>query len=152
MLKKQHGVLLLAVFLTLVLAAGCGTPQKKRQSQQDSQNENRIQVNAELAGKAREAAGAVKGVKESAAVVIDRDIAVAVKVERFDRLRLKTIRWEVHDRIKELGQEYNVHVTTDKKLFKQLQQMEQELNIPREEPPLQELQVKFNKLIQDILK
>lgn len=152
MLKKQHCVLLLTVLLTLVLAAGCGTPQKKRQIQQDSRNESRIQVNTELAGRAREAAGAVKGVKESAAVVIDRDIAVAVKVERFDRLRLKTIRQDIHDRIKELDQAYNVHVTTDKKLFKQLQVMEQELKSPREEPQLQELQARFNKLIQDILK
>ena len=84
--------------------------------------------------------------------MIDRDIAVAVKVERFDRMRLKTIRQDIHDRIKELDQAYNVHVTTDKKLFKQLQVMEQELNSPREEPQLQELQARFNKLIQDILK
>ena len=148
MLKKQYFLLLLTVLLTLVLAAGCGTPQKKRQIQQDSRNESRIQVNTELAGRAREAAGAVKGVKESAAVVIDRDIAVAVKVERFDRLRLKTIRQDIHDRIK-VDQAYNAR-DKDKKLFKQLQVME--LNSPREEPPLQELQLKFNKLIQDIHK
>ncbi len=150
MLKKQYFLPLLAVFLIFVLAAGCGTPQKKRQIQQDTRNESQIQVNTELAGRAREAAGTVRGVKESAAVVIDRDIAIAVKVERFDRLRLKRIRQDVHDRIKELDQAYNVHVTTDKKLFKQLQVME--LNSPREEPPLQELQLKFNKLIQDIHK
>jgi hypothetical protein len=152
MFKKQHGVLLLAVFLVLVLAAGCGTAQKKRQFQQDSRSESRIQVDPELARRAGEAAGTVEGVKENAAVVINRDIAVALKVERFDRLRLKTIRKQVHDTVKRLDQEYNVHVTTDKKLFVQLQQMEQELNSPGEKPHLQEMQVKFDKAMQDMRK
>ena len=60
MLKKQHCVLLLTVLLTLVLAAGCGTPQKKRQIQQDSRNESRIQVNTELAGRARRRPGRLR--------------------------------------------------------------------------------------------
>ncbi|HPU35483.1 MAG TPA: YhcN/YlaJ family sporulation lipoprotein [Bacillota bacterium] len=152
MLKKQHFLLLLAVFLIFVMATGCGTPQKKRQVQLDARDESQIQVNTELAERAREASGTVKGVKESTAVVIDRDIAIAVKVVRFDRLRLKKIRQEVHDRVKELDQSYNVYVTTDKKLFKQLQEMEQELSSPGEGLPLQELQARFKKLIQDILK
>ncbi|OPZ70822.1 MAG: Sporulation lipoprotein YhcN/YlaJ (Spore_YhcN_YlaJ) [Firmicutes bacterium ADurb.Bin456] len=94
----------------------------------------------------------MEGVKENATVAINRDIAVALKVERFDRLRLKTIRKQVHDAVKKLDQEYNVHVTTDKKLFMQLQQMEQELSSPREKVLLQELQGKFDKLIRDMQK
>jgi hypothetical protein len=144
-------VLILAVFLTLILAAGCVAPQKKKQPQQGSQAENQIQVNAELAGRAKEAAGTVGGVRESAAVALNKDLAIAVKVGGFDRLRLKPIRSQVHDSIKELEQAYNVHVTTDKKLFMQLQQIEQELN-GAQEKPLKELQVKFNKLMQDMLR
>jgi len=147
-------VLIQVIILSLLITAvGCGTqnsPLKKPQSdQQINLDEKQIQINPEIAEKARETAETVRGVKRSTAVVINRDISVAVKVSGFDRLRLKPIKQEVHNRIKESNKEYNVHVTSDKKLFMQLQQIENEIKGPQKKS-LTEIHKKAGKIIKDI--
>jgi hypothetical protein len=121
---------LLISLLVTAVAAGCanpGKPQKKPQ-QQAGQEEQLIQINPGLAEKVKEKAKTVPGVDESVAVVIDKDISAAVKVSGFDRLRLKSIREEVHGKIMELAPGYEVHVTSDKKLFSELQKIETQIN------------------------
>lgn len=146
---------ILAAFILsiLVLSAGCSmqnSPLKKPQAEQQViQDEKQIQTNPGVAGKAKETAKTVRGVKDSAAAAIGRDITVAVKVTGFDRLRLKPIKTEVHDKIKQLDNENNVHVTSDKKLFVQLQQVEKQINETGEKS-LIDIQKKFNKIIKDI--
>lgn len=122
---------------------------KPQPEQQINQDEKHIQVNPELAEKAKKTAETVKGVKGSTAVAVDKDISVAVKVSGFDRLRLKTIKEEVHNKTKELNKDYNVHVTSDKKLFMQLQQIENQVNGPQEKS-LTDIQKKLNKINKDI--
>jgi hypothetical protein len=51
-------------------------------------------------------------------------------VTGFDRLRLKAIKNEVHNKIKAMAADFNVHVTSDKKHYVQLKQMEEQLNQP----------------------
>ncbi len=122
--------------LLLLLATGCGlqnSPLKKQQTgQQTNQNDQDVQINTELTRRAKETAGSIKGVKESTAVAINRDVTVAVKVTGFDRWRLKPIKNEVHDKIKELDKDYNVHVTSDKKHCVQLKQIESQLSDPQD--------------------
>lgn len=141
------------LLFSLVFSVGCGTqnsPLKKPQSEQQMNlDEKQIQISAELAEKAKKTAETVKGVKQSTAVVINKDISAAVKVSGFDRLRLKPIKAEVHNKIKELNKDYNVHVTTDKKLFMQLQQIEKQINDPQEKS-LTDIQKKVNNINKDI--
>lgn len=149
----MKNVLKVLILSLLILSAGCSTqnsPLKRSQAEQQiSQDEKQIITDSKLAGKAKEAAKTVRGVKESAAVSINRDITVAVKVSGFDRLRLKPIKTEVHDKIKQEDNKYNVHVTTDKKLFMQLLQLENQINAPGEKS-LTDIQKKFNKINKDI--
>ncbi|MFZ5631555.1 MAG: YhcN/YlaJ family sporulation lipoprotein [Bacillota bacterium] len=86
-----------------------------------------VQINPGLADKVKETAKTVKGVEDSTAVVINGEISAAVKVKGFNRLRLKSIREEVHQKITELYKDYEVHVTSDKKLFTLLQQIEKQI-------------------------
>jgi len=139
--------------LVLLAAAGCGTLgsalKKPQPDQQLSRDEKQIQVDLGLAERAKSAAATVKGVRESAAVALGGDISVAIKVSGFDRLRLKRIKAEVHDRVKELNKDCNVHVTTDKKIFKQLRQVEEQIKEPREKS-LTDIQKKVEKINKDI--
>lgn len=142
-----------AIMLLLLLVAGCAaqnSPMKKQQAgQQISQSEQDIQLHTELAQRVKETTGAIKGVKECAAVAINRDVTVAVKVSGFDRLRLKPIKNEVHDKIKELAKDYNVHVTSDKKHCVQLKQIESQLDISQD-VELSGVLTKVNKIIKEI--
>jgi preprotein translocase subunit YajC len=142
-----------AIMLLLLMVTGCALqapPSKKQQTgQQTNQNEEDIQVNNELATRAQETAGAIKGVKESTAVAINRDVTVAVKVSGFDRLRLKNIKKEVHNNLKELDKDYNIHVTSDKKHYVQLKQIESQLGGPQDKS-MSDLLEKSNKIIKEI--
>lgn len=144
---------LTAIILLLLLATGCNmqnSPLKKQQAGQEiTQTEKDINVNTELAQKASETAGGIKGVKECTAVAINRDVTVAVKVSGFDRLRLKSIKNEVHDKIKELSKDYNVHVTSDKKHCMQLKQIESQLS-GSQDIAMTDILNKLNKIIKEI--
>lgn len=137
----------------LMLTVGCSmqdSPLRKPQSEQQvSQDEKQIQINPELAEKAKGTARMVKGVKDSTAVVIDKEISIAINVNGFNRLRIKPIKEEVHNKIKEFNKDYNVYVTSDKKLFKQLQQIENQTNSPQEKQ-LIDIQKKVKKINKDM--
>ena len=141
-----------AIVLLLLLTTGCGlqnSPLKKQQTGQTNQNEQDIRINAELTRRAKETAGSIKGVKESTAIAINRDVTVAVKVTGLDRWRLKPIKNEVHDKIKELDKAYNVHVTSDKKHCVQLKQIESQLSDPQD-TKMTDVLNKVNKIIKEI--
>jgi len=106
---------------------------KPQPDQRISQDESQIRINPDLAEKAKETARTVKGVQDSTAVVINKEISVAVKVGGFDRLRLKQVKSEVHEKIKAFNKDFNIYVTSDKKLFNQLQQVENQLKGAQEQ-------------------
>jgi hypothetical protein len=63
----------------------------------------------------------VKGVEHG------EDIYIAPRVKQFDRFHLNGIRKEGHDNIKKRFPEAKVHVSTDKKILMELENLEQEL-------------------------
>lgn len=121
---------LAAVIISLlVLTAGCGAgsfPSKKPQPGAGL-TDSEVRIDQELAEKVKETAKTVRGVEDCAAVVINGEISAAVKVKGFNRLRLKSIREEAYQKITESNKGYKVHVTSDKKLFAQLRQMERQI-------------------------
>lgn len=135
--------------LLLLLTAGCGGQKSPSQKPQSGQTGKQAQVNPGLAEKVKEEAKTVKGVKDSTAVVIDNEISLAVKVKGFDRLHLKPIREEVSKKIGETNKGYTVHVTSDKKLFAQLQQMERQIK-DQKAPPAEELRKRVKKINEDM--
>ncbi|MFZ5643898.1 MAG: YhcN/YlaJ family sporulation lipoprotein [Bacillota bacterium] len=117
----------IAFLLLLTLPAGCGTQAPAKKPQQEGKGQKQVVFNADLASRVKEIAETVDGVEESTAVVINKEISAAVKVTGFDRLRLKSIREEVHRKISEAGDEYKVYVTSDKKLFSELRKIESQI-------------------------
>jgi len=133
--------------LVVLMLMGCASA-KKPQPEQTTVQED-ITVDAELAQQVKRIALTVSGVQDAASVVVNKEISIAVKVGGFDRLRLKSIRKEIHDKIKNQHQEYAVYVTTDKKLFKELQDLEQQTIRDKPMPP-QQLKAKVTKINQDM--
>lgn len=115
--------------LLLLLTAGCAMQNPPKKPQPDNQinwKTEQIQINPDLAEKVTETAKSIKGVKDSAAVVINREISVGIKVVGFDRLFLKQIKKEVAGKIKNLNKNYEIYLTADKKLLAQLKQIEEQ--------------------------
>lgn len=125
--------------LTLILmlcTAGCtlqNSPVQKPQTRQQQSLNKAVPAEVELAGRAGDKARTVDAVKDSTAVVLGKEISVAVRVTGFDRLKLKTIRRNVHEKISQMAPGYQVHVTTDKKIFSELEKLQS--RIQRGEAP-----------------
>ncbi len=135
----------MVIFLLLATSCGIQNPSAKKQPV----NREDIVINHEIAAVAKQKAVAVKGVEEAAAMAIGKELSLAIKVSGLDRFRLQSIREQVHDTVKELDPNNNVFVTTDKKLFVRLQQIEQQGALAQEES-LQEIGSEFKEIIKDM--
>src|SRR5690606_14051619 len=87
-------------------------------------------------------------VDEAAAVAIGKELSVALKVSNFNRLRLKSIRQDVHQTLTDQFPKHTIHVTTDSKLFSELQKLEK--GVKRNWPPKPPKQKKYKKTLQKI--
>ncbi|MFZ5647291.1 MAG: YhcN/YlaJ family sporulation lipoprotein [Bacillota bacterium] len=124
------------IILLLILTAACGVNNPSRKPRPETGKiEAPVQINSELAEKVKEMAKTVQGVEDCTAVVIDNNISAAVKVKGFNRLRLKSIKGKVYQKVKESSKDYEVHVTSDKKIFSQIQQLEKEIREQKVQSP-----------------
>jgi hypothetical protein len=94
-------------------------------------------------------ATSVKGVDEATAVVMDEDVFIAAKASNFQRLRLKAIRQEVHQKLKKKFPKYKVHVTTDGKLFDELEKAGKMITI-KDYEDAQTIKKKLKKIEKDM--
>ncbi|CCO07322.1 YhcN/YlaJ family sporulation lipoprotein [Desulforamulus hydrothermalis] len=120
------------LFLLCLSLTGCQTtPGKKPEVNTGCQA---AECNPELAEQAKQAALSVKGVEDAVVVAVNKNISAAIKVTGFNRLKLQSIEQEVHRKIAGLDQQYEVHVTSDKKLFSQLQAIEKQIKASPDRP------------------
>ncbi|MGE5544628.1 MAG: YhcN/YlaJ family sporulation lipoprotein [Bacillota bacterium] len=141
--------LVLILSITLVFI-GCGktSPPIKPRPEHRPKATQQITIDPQRAEEVKATARKAKEVEDSAAVVVDQDIAVAVKVSGFNRLRIKSIRDQARQRIKAANPGFHVYLTSDKKLFKQLSQLEKDARRPN--PSLEEFKARVNKVISDM--
>lgn len=149
----MQGLIKLVILgLIICVMGGCGTvnsPQRKP-LQQTGQVEGLVHINTKLTEQVEDVGIRVQGVEGSTALVVNNQIAVAVKVTGFDRLHLQAIRQELHSQIKKIAPGYDIHVTTDKKLFAQLQLLKEQ--IKKAQPGTLPTQLKddYNVIIEDM--
>jgi ABC-type phosphate transport system auxiliary subunit len=148
MMKISNKVVFGCLILLLMLSLGC-VNQKPQQKPQPTNTNARIEVDPLLAQQVKSTANTIDGVEDSTAVVINKEISAAVKVSGFDRLRLKSIRQQVHQKIRDENQDYTIFITSDKKLFQLLKNIENQLS-SGENVSLPELQQKVEKINKDM--
>ncbi|ABZ83524.1 hypothetical protein HM1_1050 [Heliomicrobium modesticaldum Ice1] len=135
-----------AFILALALLAG-GCAAGKSAAKNSDLKELPSRMDPVLARDIKGVAKSVQGVDDATAFVIGNDIAVGAKVSGFDRLRLRSIRAAIDQKIRQSYKNYRIHVTTDKKLFKQIKQIEDQEKSPGDAPP--EIERNFRKILLD---
>lgn len=125
---KTIKLALLLCSLTWVLS-GCQTTQpNEAKTQRSARSFQQIGYNQTLSEHVVAVSKKVNGVDEAVSVVIGKDISIALKVSGIDRFRLRGIRKEVSNQLKrDLSDRYAIHVTTDKKLFRDMQTLHRKL-------------------------
>ncbi|KAF1084056.1 Sporulation lipoprotein YhcN/YlaJ [Sporotomaculum syntrophicum] len=138
--------------LIVCIMAGCAVvelPQRKPLAQM-GQVSGPPYIHAELSEQVEEVAGDIQGVKDSTALVMNDQIAVAVKVTGFDRLHLKAIRQNLYNQVERTAPGYDVHVTTDKKLFAQLQMLKEQIKNAQQYSIPAQIKDSYNVIIEDM--
>lgn len=127
-MKSKLILTMLSLFIVMasLFLGGCSQKEETSSKEQKNYTED-VNFDPELAQKIKQEVEKVDGIEESITVVLEKKISTAVKVTGFDRLKLKSIRQEVHNKIKSIVEKekenYEIHVTSDKKLFKSIEEV-----------------------------
>lgn len=144
---------IVSLCLIVLLLGGCGTASNEQQPNTQSPSVKQIKststtVSPETARLARLTAEQDRRVDAATAVAIKDQLSVAVKVSNFNRLRLQDIRRTIHENLSEQFPSHTIHVTTDRKLFNDLQKLHREV---RKSAPVKSSEAnKFEKKLKTI--
>jgi len=126
-MKHKYLVFTSIIILLTIILVGC-SPSAQRAKSQQPKARTPIESDLALAHSVTQSVERHKAVDQAVTVILDKDISVAIKVSGFDRLRLKQIREEVNDLIRQMvGEDYSIHITTDKRIFRDLKEVAQQL-------------------------
>lgn len=140
-----------SIMMIALALAGCGAETNDHLSSQQVQHLSQKQPNLHigLSEHAKETARQNERVDDATAVATDKELSIALKVTNFNRLHLKSIRKDVHSKLRKEFPKYEVHVTSDNKLFSELQKLESSLK--KESPPQpKDVQKKLKKINEDM--
>lgn len=130
------------IFSLVSCSAGTSEPMERPYLQQTKTGHNDISIHAQ------QLAAQDKRVDEAVAVAVKQDLSVALKVSNFNRLRLKSIRQDVHSKLSKAYPKHKVHVTTDSKLFSELHKLD--TTIQKKHPKPQQLEKRLKKINEDM--
>lgn len=149
-MKPMH--FYLPLLLVLWALSGCQMAEQNRarvQNQASDATYQQIGYNQVLSEHTAAETKKVNGVDDAVSVVMGEDISIAIKVTGIDRFRLKGIKSEVANHLKrDLSDRYTIHVTTDKKLFQDLQSLQKKVNHGQSTP--KEITKTFKKINKDM--
>ncbi|MGE7767612.1 YhcN/YlaJ family sporulation lipoprotein [Peribacillus sp. NPDC096540] len=84
-------------------------------------------IEQSVANQAKDKLLAEEEVSDVKAVNSDKELLVAVKVDNFDRFRLKNIKKQAQSDLENMFPDYKILISTDQKMFLELDQLEQKL-------------------------
>ncbi|MEK5441616.1 YhcN/YlaJ family sporulation lipoprotein [Fredinandcohnia sp. FSL W7-1320] len=122
----QYSVLL---FLTIGLLAGCKEDMDSIKSQGTSITKisAKTATNQSVANQAEELLIKRDDITGVRGVNKDKELLIAIKVPQKDRFQLSTIEKEVKKELKKQYPEHNIQVSTDQKIFLELDKLEKKL-------------------------
>lgn len=84
-------------------------------------------IKQSVANQAKDKLLAKEEVSDVKAVNSDKELLVAVKVDNFNRFRLKSVKKQAQSDLENMFPDYKILISTDQKMFLELDQLEQKL-------------------------
>ncbi|MRX56623.1 hypothetical protein GJU41_22005 [Bacillus idriensis] len=130
------------------LSSGCAGNQNQFANNNDDANVVRVHTSKEIDQSVANQAK-VKVIKEDEisgvkAVNTDKELLLAVKVDNFDRFRLKEIEKKVKSDLEKEYPDYKIIVSTDSKMYLELEQLEEKLQ--KDHTQMKSLKKSFDKI------
>ncbi|KRF62095.1 hypothetical protein ASG99_06765 [Bacillus sp. Soil768D1] len=101
-------------------------------------------IKQSVANQAKDRLLAEEEVSDVKAVNSDKELLVAVKVDNFDRLRLKSVKKQAQSDLENMFPDYKILISTDQKMFLELDQLEQKLE--KDKTKMDSLKKDFKKI------
>ncbi|RBP86288.1 sporulation lipoprotein YhcN/YlaJ [Cytobacillus firmus] len=113
------------------LCSGCAGNQKQFTNNNDDASVVKVHtkkpIDQSIANEVKEKVIKREEISSAKAVNTDKELLLAVKVDNFDRFRLKEIEKKVKSDLKEEYTDYKILVSTDSKMYMELEQLEHKL-------------------------
>lgn len=121
----------LLLLITIGLSSGCIGNQNQFANNNDDANVVKVHtskpIDQSVSNEAKEKVIKEKEVSGVKAVNTDKELLLAVKVDQFDRFRLKNIEKKVKSDLEKAYPNHKIIVSTDSKMYLELEQLEQKL-------------------------
>ncbi|THG89173.1 hypothetical protein AJ85_19160 [Alkalihalobacillus alcalophilus ATCC 27647 = CGMCC 1.3604] len=118
--------IIMPLFVLIILMSGCQNTSTNEPMPQ-SLMVNNVTFDQMKANESKKELMKMNEIIDVHAVSFEDKIYVAPKVKQFSRFRLKEIRKEGFDKIKAQYSEDEIHVSTDKKVYMELEKLEKEM-------------------------
>jgi Sporulation lipoprotein YhcN/YlaJ (Spore_YhcN_YlaJ) len=123
------------IFLLLLTIIGLGSGCNENQNQLGDNNKDLSisqvhtskPINQSVANQVKEKIITKEEISDVKAVNTDKELLVAIKVNQFDRFRLKKIEKKVKSDLEKAYPDHKILVSTDSKMYLELDQIEQKL-------------------------
>jgi Sporulation lipoprotein YhcN/YlaJ (Spore_YhcN_YlaJ) len=142
----------LKIFLLLLTVIGLGSGCNENQNQLGDSNKDLSisqvhtsnPINQSVANQAKKEIITKEEISDVKAVNTDKELLVAIKVDQFDRFRLKKIEKNVKSDLEKAYPDHKIFVSTDSKMYLELDQLEQKLQ--KDHTNRKNLKKDFNKI------
>lgn len=128
-MKENGGVIMvkrLLLLLTILLCAGACTAQEDEKGTAFKLQEA-AGHGQEASDRAKDELIAMEEVISVRGIQYKDEIVMAMHVKQADRFRLKSVRKQAFDRVKALYPDAKIQISTDKKIYKELEDAEEEI-------------------------
>ncbi|CEG33160.1 YhcN/YlaJ family sporulation lipoprotein [Peribacillus castrilensis] len=138
------------MFLLLLTIIGLGSGCNQNQSGEDHEDLSISQVHTSkpidqsVANQAKKKVIKEEDISDVKAVNTDKELLIAIKVENFERFRLKKIEKNVKSDLEKDYPDHKILVSTDSKMYLELDQLEQK--IQKDNTNRKEIEKDFNKI------
>lgn len=140
------------IFLLLLAIIGLGSGCNRNQNQSGEEHEDLSisqvhtskPIDQSVANQAKKKVITEEDISDVKAVNTDKELLIAIKVENFDRFRLKKIEKNVKSDLEKDYPDHKIIVSTDSKMYLELDQLEQK--IQKDNTNRKELEKDFNKI------
>ncbi|MEK5364090.1 YhcN/YlaJ family sporulation lipoprotein [Peribacillus castrilensis] len=148
MKDKINQFIIFLLLLTIIgLGSGCNRNPQSDEGHEDlniSQVHTSKSIDQSVANQAKKMVITEEDISDVKAVNTDKELLIAIKVENFDRFRLKKIEKSVKSDLEKDYPDHKILVSTDSKMYLELDQLEQK--IQKDNTNRKEVEKDFNKI------
>jgi Sporulation lipoprotein YhcN/YlaJ (Spore_YhcN_YlaJ) len=138
----------LIIAAAMGFGSGCNGNLNQKASENSDMNIEYVHtsrpIDQTVANQSKEKAVKEKEISSVKAVNTDKELLLAVKVHQFDRFRLKSIKKKLKLDLEKMHPEYKIFVSTDQKIYLELEQLEQKLQ--KDHTQMKSLKKDFDKI------